>query len=82
MKLDEKGRCCGRKPLTYKRYRGTDYPAGYFCSRCSRCYDLVTKEQINSWAWKLIDGVWHSAELAPVTLEKRWVKGGSNQKEV
>ena len=46
-KLDDKGRCCGRKPLVYKRF-----PAHKFCSRCDRAYDLNTGEQISNWAWK------------------------------
>jgi hypothetical protein len=45
-RLDEKGRCCGRKPLTYLRDKH------YFCTRCSRSFDLNTKGQIDNWAWK------------------------------
>jgi len=45
MKLDEQGRCCGRKPLVYKR-------DGFrFCTRCDRAYDISTGEQIENWAW-------------------------------
>lgn len=43
-RLDEKGRCCGRKPLVYKPER--------FCVRCDRAFDLETGEQIPNWAWK------------------------------
>lgn len=44
--LDDKGRCCGRKPIAYKR------PAPHqFCSRCCRDYDMAGK-QISNWAWK------------------------------
>ncbi len=46
MKLDDKGRCCGRKPLVYKRP-----PAQLFCFRCDRAYDSETGEQMDNWAW-------------------------------
>lgn len=46
--LDEKGRCCGRKPLVYKRY-----PAHLFCDRCCRAYDPATGKQMENWAWTL-----------------------------
>ena len=46
MKLDEKGRCCGRKPIPYKR------PWKHkFCDRCDRSYDTETGYQIENWAW-------------------------------
>lgn len=44
--LDEKGRCCGRKPLTYKR------DGHRFCFRCNRAYHLYCDYQIDNWAWK------------------------------
>ena len=44
--LDERGRCCGRKPLTYKRTRH------YFCPRCCSAFALDTGQQIENWAWK------------------------------
>ena len=47
MKLDGKGRCCGRKPLVYKKP-----PAHKFCTRCDRAYDLITGEQVANWAWR------------------------------
>ncbi len=49
--LDDKGRCCGRKPIEYKNHDyGTD---GFkFCPRCDRAYDRETGEQIDNWAWK------------------------------
>ena len=56
MKLDDKGRCCGRKPLEYK---GRWEPAHKFCPRCDRGYDSKTGEQIPNWAWaKDKDGEW------------------------
>jgi hypothetical protein len=49
--LDEKGRCCGCKPLVYKR-KGIRW-----CARCSRYYDINTGEQVEDWAWvKTSDG--------------------------
>jgi hypothetical protein len=47
--LDERGRCCGRKPVPYKR------PARLFCSRCCRQYAPTTGLQEPNWAW-LSDG--------------------------
>lgn len=44
--LDDKGRCCGRKPLTYKR------EGRRFCDRCNRSYDYYQNFQIDNWAWK------------------------------
>ena len=53
MKLDAKGRCCGRKPVIYKR------PPSRFCCRCNRSYDYEENQQIANWAWKqLADGSW------------------------
>ena len=47
MKLDDKGRCCGRRPLVYKTA-----PAHKFCTRCERAYDIETGEQVENWAWR------------------------------
>jgi hypothetical protein len=53
MKLDNKGRCCGRKPLVYKRAnRYAGYGPHLFCTRCCRAYGLESQEQIDNWAWK------------------------------
>jgi hypothetical protein len=50
--IDDKGRCCGRKPIHYKggswRYSG---PPKLFCDRCCREYDPETLEQRANWAW-------------------------------
>lgn len=53
MKLDEKGRCCGRKPIKYKggSWRSPLYPM-YFCTRCDRAYSVDSLKQIENWAWK------------------------------
>ena len=49
--LDEKGRCCGRKPIVYLgRYTTPEGPQK-FCPRCDRSYDLETDKQIENWAW-------------------------------
>lgn len=52
MKLDEKGRCCGRKPIHYKggAWNSPAQPEK-FCSRCDRAYSPITGEQIANWAW-------------------------------
>lgn len=58
MKLDDKGRCCGRKPLEYKR------DGHKFCPRCDRAYDIATGEQITNWAWlKKPDGEFHPTDM-------------------
>jgi len=44
-RIDAKGRCCGLKPLVYKR------EPHLFCHRCCRAYDPVTLLQIPNWAW-------------------------------
>lgn len=51
-RLDGKGRCCGRKPCTYKR------PKHYFwCDRCHASFSPETKAQIPNWAFvELADG--------------------------
>lgn len=50
MKLDEKGRCCGRKPIDYKgSWRSIPQK---FCPRCCRAFSRETGEQIDNWAWK------------------------------
>ena len=51
-KLDDKGRCCGRKPIRYKR------SGRLFCSRCDREYLIETGEQVESFAWKRVSGDW------------------------
>lgn len=59
--LDDKGRCCGKKPRVYKRW---PYK-GRFCFRCCRSYDLEGNDQIENWAWhKLPDGQFERKDLA------------------
>lgn len=48
--LDERGRCCGCKPHSYKR------PQPYLiCLRCNAQYDPRTGEQQENWAYKLAE---------------------------
>ena len=53
MKFDEKGRCCGRKPIHYKGGSWCSPPGSpmYFCDRCDRQYDPETGNQVENWAW-------------------------------
>lgn len=44
-RLDERGRCCGRKPIPYRTTRH------WFCDRCDRAYAMPSGEQIANWAW-------------------------------
>ena len=50
--LDEKGRCCGRKPFVYKSRWSTAEGPCRFCGRCCRSYDINTGQQIQNWAWR------------------------------
>ena len=54
-RLDEKGRCCGRKPLTYKSGRVTADGPHKFCPRCNRAFNLQTGEWQANWAWRKPD---------------------------
>ncbi len=42
------GKCCGRKPIAYRRDGGPHR----FCPRCDRAYGLDHPGQIQNWAWK------------------------------
>ena len=48
--LDDAGRCCGRKPIDYKRANIL------FCARCYREYVLDTGSQQPNWAWRSVSG--------------------------
>jgi hypothetical protein len=64
-KLNDRGQCCGKKPLVYKRQ------GMRFCIRCDAAYDLTTGEQIPNWAWQQIDGGFvRHFELHPAWTEK------------
>ena len=52
-RLDDNGRCCGRKPIHY-RGRGAMSPAGapmLYCPRCDAEYDVATGAQRPSRKW-------------------------------
>jgi hypothetical protein len=56
--IDEKGRCCGVKPLVYKR------PTHHlFCCRCDAEYDFPSLEQKNNFAWVKVDGKFEMTPL-------------------
>lgn len=46
--LDERGRCCGRKPMAYKR------PPHLFCPRCDASYDPATGLQKPNWCYRAL----------------------------
>lgn len=59
MMLDEKGRCCGLKPMVYRGRNTTSTGPHRFCVRCDRAYSLEENEQIPNWAWKIgASGEW------------------------
>jgi hypothetical protein len=62
--IDEKGRCCGRKPLVYKR------PTHHlYCCKCDAKYDFQSLEQVDNWAWEKVDGKFQPTPLAKGTWE-------------
>lgn len=56
-RLDEKGRCCGKKPIVYRGKNNTAEGPHRYCPRCDRGYELDAPFQINNWFWKKQDGV-------------------------
>ncbi len=50
IQLDAKGRCCGKKPLTYKR------KGHRFCSRCNAQFGIGDRQQQENWAWRSANG--------------------------
>ena len=44
-RLNGRGRCCGRKPIVYKR------PPHLFCPRCHASFDM-DGGQIGNWAYQ------------------------------
>ena len=48
-KLDEKGRCCGRKPIVSKR------EPYLFCPRCDAQYPRDTQHQMENFKYKFCD---------------------------
>lgn len=52
-RLDERGRCCGRKPMVYKR---PDHQL--FCPRCDASFNPETGIQWQNWAYRAVgDGL-------------------------
>lgn len=51
VRLDDKGRCCGRKPLQYKRPK----PGHLFCDRCYAEFTADGQQRAN-WAWLAVPG--------------------------
>lgn len=49
-RLDAKGRCCGRKPIQYKRPEPRQY-----CCRCDRQFDMAGR-QVENWAFSKCKG--------------------------
>jgi hypothetical protein len=47
--LDDKGRCCGRKPIVYKR------PHHFYCDRCDAAFDPSDGKQVPNWAYYKLD---------------------------
>lgn len=61
-RLDEQGRCCGRKPIVYKR------EPHLFCHRCCASFNPDTGEQIPNWAFiREGDGFVRSPAYLPPT---------------
>lgn len=60
MKLNEKGQCCGRKPIHYKGGSPISPPDApmFFCDRCCRAYDVKTGVQKDNWAYSKYKGFW------------------------
>lgn len=51
MPIDNKGRCCGRKPIHYKGGGwNSPYHPKKFCTRCAAEYDPLTGEQRENFA--------------------------------
>lgn len=70
-KLDAKGRCCGRKPLYYRTYRGagTRRDPHHFCCVCDREF-WPSGEQRPNWAWMECEGGFAHRKLAKAEERK------------
>lgn len=53
-KLNDKGRCCGRKPMVYKtRHDSFASVVPYkWCPRCGRSFDPATGLQVENSEWR------------------------------
>jgi hypothetical protein len=64
-RLDDKKRCCGRKPIVYKR------PPHLFCHRCHASFNPDTGEQIPNWAYYALgDGRFEARTTAAILHEE------------
>lgn len=80
MAIDDKGRCCGRKPIHYKggAWNSPHRPM-LFCCRCDREYDPVTLEQQENWAWRRgSNGVWVCTTKKAMRTPARATGGETN----
>ena len=70
-RLDERGRCCGVKPLHYKRDFVTQNPdPRFFCMRCGAEYEMNGMQRMNR-SFIDIEGIWYhrrTLELAAPNL--------------
>jgi hypothetical protein len=69
MRLDENGKCCGRKPRVYKRKHKL------FCMDCCRDYDLTTGEQIPSALWQRCGSCGAWVDLVTLHCINEWRSG-------
>lgn len=68
VRIDAKGRCCGRKPLVY---RTTQH---LFCFRCCAQFSLGGMQQAN-WAWDAVPGgFWPKPQANREHLKEPWAK--------
>lgn len=68
-RLDSLGRCCGRKPMTYKR------PHHYlYCPHCDAAFDPSSGVQQENWAWRA-DGDAFVASYPTSDYATRLVRG-------
>lgn len=47
--LNDRGQCCGRKAIVYKR------PHHLYCGRCNASFDPADGKQIPNWAYYKLD---------------------------
>lgn len=68
--LPSDGRCCGRKPLFYKRDYRTNAPRPHhFCTRCDAEYDEGGTQTPN-WQWAEMDGrLYHTRTVKDAALD-------------
>lgn len=67
--IDANGRCCGRKPIHYKRgHTTTSGKPQYYCTRCDASYDPTTREQVDNWAWEKSAGGRFTRRKSTVTV--------------